>query len=188
MTGPNDIRVAVIVGSLRQGSYNQALYRAASELAPAAMRVSELSIGDLPFYSPDIDQPGVVPASAEAFRTGLRAADALLIVTPEYNHSLPGVLKNALDWASRPYDDAPIHGKPAAVMGASGGATGAARAQVHLRTISGALRLHLLASPNVMIGSAAQKFDVSGTLTDDSTRDQVAKLLSALVDWTRRLG
>ncbi len=188
MTEPNEITVAVIVGSLRNGSYNQALYRAALELAPSTMHIRELSIADLPFYSPDVDKAGQLPLSAETFRAELRAASALLIVTPEYNHTLPGVVKNALDWASRPYDDAPIHEKPAAVMGVSGSATGAARAQLHLRSIAGALRLHLLASPNVMVGNAAEKFDAAGNLTDEPTRQQVAGLLTALEAWTRRLG
>lgn len=187
MTEENEIHVAAMVGSLRRGSYNQALYRAALELAPSTMRLRQVSIADLPFYAPDIDQPGEAPLSAETFRADLRAADALLIVTPEYNHSLPGVVKNALDWASRPYDDAPIHDKPAAVMGVSSGATGAARAHLHVRSIAGALRLHLLASPNVMVGNAAAKFDQSGNLTDQATRDQVQSLMVALEAWTRRL-
>ena len=186
-TGTAEITVAAMVGSLRGGSYNQALYRAALELAPSTMRLQALSIGDLPHYSPDVDQPGELPVAAERFRADLRSADALLIVTPEYNHSLSGVLKNALDWASRPYDDAPVHDKPAAIMGASGSATGAARAQLHLRSISGALRLLMLPSPNVMVSNAAEKFDAAGNLTDQATRDQVAKLLSALEAWTRRL-
>lgn len=188
MTETNEIHVAVMVGSLRKGSYNQALYRAALELAPNTMRLRQVSIGDLPFYSPDIDQPGEAPLSAETFRAELRSADTLLIITPEYNHSLPGVVKNALDWASRPYADAPIHNTPAAVMGVSGSPTGAARSQLHLRAIAGALRLHLLASPNVMVGNAAEKFDQSGNLTDQATRDQVQSLLVALEAWTRRLG
>lgn len=188
MTETNEIKVAAMVGSLRKGSYNQALYRAALELAPGTMRLHQLSIGDLPFYTPDIDQPGAVPLSAETFRADLRSADALLLVTPEYNHSLPGVLKNALDWASRPYDAAPIHDKPTAIMGVSGSPTGAARSQLHLRSIAGALRIHLLTSPNVMVGNAAEKFDAAGNLTDQATREQVASLLAALEAWTRRLG
>ncbi|MGI8642716.1 MAG: NAD(P)H-dependent oxidoreductase [Thermomicrobiales bacterium] len=96
------MRVAAIVSSLRQGPYDQALYRSALELAPASSRLVELSIGDLPYYPPDVDQPAKAPVSAETFRAGMRSADTLLTVTPEYNHSLPGVLKNALDWASRP--------------------------------------------------------------------------------------
>lgn len=187
MTESSEINVAVIVGSLRKGSYNQALYRSALELALPTMRLKALSVADLPFYSPDIDKPGEAPLSAETFRAELRAANALLIISPEYNHSLPGVVKNALDWASRPYDDAPIHDKPGALMGVSGGATGAARAQLHLRSIAGALRLHLLSSPNVMVGNAAEKFDAAGNLTDDATRDQVSQLLLALETWTRRL-
>ena len=187
MTERDEIGVAVLVASLRQGSYNRALYRAALELAPANMRLQELPIGGLPYYAPEIDQDGITPIEAERFRDGLRAAHAMLIITPEYNHSLPGVLKNALDWASRPYSNAPIQGKPAAMMGASGSAMGTARAQLHLRGISGALRLHLLTSPSVLVGNAAEKFDATGTLTDEPTRQQVAHLLSALADWTCRL-
>lgn len=187
MTERDEMGVAVLVGSLREGSYNRALYRAALELAPANMRLQELTIGGLPYYVPEIDQDGITPIEAERFRDGLRAADAMLIITPEYNHSLPGVLKNALDWASRPYSDAPIHGKPAAVMGASGSAMGTARAQLHLRGISGALRIHLLPTPSVLVGNAAEKFDAAGTLADEPTRQNVAELLAALFDWTRRL-
>ena len=117
----------------------------------------------------------------------VRAADAILFVTPEYNYSIPGVLKNAIDWASRPYGDSAWEGKPVAMMGASIGMIGTARAQYHLRQSCVFLNMFPLNQPEVMIANASQKFDQQGNLTDQLTRDKIAELLQALVVWTRRL-
>jgi chromate reductase len=117
----------------------------------------------------------------------IRAADAVLIVTPEYNYSVPGVLKNAIDWASRPYGDSAWNGKPAAIMGASVGTMGTARAQYHLRQTFVFLNMWPLNQPEVMIGNAAERFDAEGNLTDETTKDFIRQLLQHLMDWTRRL-
>jgi chromate reductase len=142
-------------------------------------------ISEIPLYSEDVRQRGFPPA-VEAFRERIRAADALLIATPEYNYSVPGVLKNAIDWASRPPDQ-PFQDKPIALMGASGGMSGTTRAQHHLRQSFVYLDGHLLARPEVLIPAAAQKFDDEGNLTDEASRKLVADLLVALAAWTRRL-
>jgi len=118
----------------------------------------------------------------------IRAADAVLIVTPEYNYSIPGVLKNAIDWASRPYGDSAWNGKPAAIMGASVGTIGTARAQYHLRQVFVFLNMFPLNQPEVMIGNAAERFDKEGNLTDETTKNFIRQLLQNLVEWTRRLG
>ncbi len=118
----------------------------------------------------------------------IREADAILIVTPEYNYSVPGVLKNAIDWASRPYGDSAWNGKPAAIMGASIGAIGTARAQYHLRQMFVFLNMFAVNQPEVMIGNASERFDAQGNLTDETTKDLMRQLLQNLVDWTRKIG
>jgi chromate reductase len=127
------------------------------------------------------------PAQVADMKAKIRAADAILFVTPEYNYSIPGVLKNAIDWASRPYGDSAWSGKPAAIMGASVGAIATARAQYHLRQVMVFLNMFPLNQPEVMIGQAANKFDDAGNLTDEATREHIRKQLVALIDWTRRL-
>ena len=117
----------------------------------------------------------------------IRAADALLLVTPEYNYSIPGVLKNAIDWASRPSGDNAWSGKPAAIMGASTGAFGTARAQYHLRQVFVFLNVYAVNQPEVMIGNAAERFDAQGNLQDDMSKKLIRQLLQNLVDWTERL-
>jgi chromate reductase len=117
----------------------------------------------------------------------VREADAILFVTPEYNYSIPGVLKNAIDWASRPYGESAWSGKPAAIMGASIGAIGTARAQYHLRQMMVFLNMFPVNQPEVMIGNAADRFDANGNLTDDATKDYIRKLLQVLVEWTARI-
>ena len=109
-------------------------------------------------------------------------------MTPEYNYSIPGVLKNAIDWASRPYGDSAWNGKPAAIMGASVGAIGTARAQYHLRQMFVFLNMFPINQPEVMIGNASERFDAAGNLTDDTTKDFIRQLLQGLVTWTRRIG
>jgi chromate reductase, NAD(P)H dehydrogenase (quinone) len=174
-----------IPGSLRQGSYNRAALRAAQQLVPqdAVLEIFELH-GIPPFNQDEEQQP---PTRVAELKVRVRAADAILFVTPEYNYSIPGVLKNAIDWASRPYGDSAWNGKPVAVMGASVGLFGAARAQYQLRQVFVYLNMHAVNQPEVMIGKAAERFDGQGNLTDPKSAELIQQLLRNLVDWTRRL-
>lgn len=179
------MKVLGISGSLRKASYNTAALRAARELAPAGIVIELAEIGDIPIYNEDLRAAGL-PASMERLRAQMRAADALLFVTPEYNYSIPGVLKNAIDWASRPPDQ-PFDGKPVAIMGVTGSLLGTARAQYHLRQMLVWLNAFPINKPEVFIGQAASKFDGDGRLTDETTRGLVRQLLEALEQWTARL-
>jgi chromate reductase, NAD(P)H dehydrogenase (quinone) len=180
----DQISVFGFVGSLRRGSYNKAALRAALELAPAGMTIETFDLAPLQSYNEDVKEEGFPPPEQE-FREKIRAADALLIVTPEYNRSMSGVLKNAIDWASRPPNQ-PFNGKPTAIFGASPGMIGTAVAQYDLRRCLGVLNALVMNTPSVMIGNASEKFDEQGRLTDQPTRELIAKLLVALVDWTHR--
>ncbi len=186
MTSASPLSVLGICGSLRRGSYNGAALRAARDLAPAGMTLEIADLAGIPPYNEDIRAAGLPPAVV-SLRERIAAADALLIATPEYNFSIPGVLKNAIDWASRPPDQ-PFDGKPLAILGASPGRTGTARAQYHLRQCFVFLNAHLLNKPEVIIAGAGQLFDEAGRLTDEATRAHLARLLAALADWARRLG
>lgn len=179
------LNVLGVAGSLRKGSYNAASLRAAIELAPPDMTVEPFDIRPIPLYDEDVKAQGF-PAPVQTFREKIRAADALLIVTPEYNYSVPGVLKNAIDWASRPPEQ-PFEGKPVAIFGASPGAFGTARAQYHLRQCFVFLNAPVMLRPEIMISAAPSKFDADGKLTDQPTRDLLAQFLVALANWTRRL-
>ena len=177
------IKILGIPGSLRKGSYNLSALRAAQQLLPAD---AELEIFDLhgipPFSEEDEKNP---PARVTEFKKKIREADAILFATPEYNYSIPGVLKNSIDWASRPYGDSAWNGKPAAIMGASPGMLGTARAQYHLRQVFVFLNVFALNQPEVMIAQAASKFDAEGNLTDQRTREHISRLLQSLVEWAR---
>lgn len=174
-----------IAGSLRQNSYNRAALRAARSLAPADVQIDEFMLDGIPAYSQDNEkQP---PEHVVALKARVRAADAILIATPEYNYSIPGVLKNAIDWASRPYGDSAWAGKPVAIMGASIGTLGTARAQYHLRQCFVFLNMYPLNQPEVMIGNASQRFDEAGNLSDAQSRELIGKLIQTLSEWTRRL-
>lgn len=179
------IEVLGLAGSLRQGSYNKAALRAASELAPAGMSIATFDLAPIPLYDEDVRQRGFPPA-VEELRERIRAADALLIATPEYNHSISGVLKNAIDWVSRPPDQ-PFDAKPIAILGASPGRTGTARAQSHLRQVLAALNGLVMNRPGVLIGDAGRMFDDRGRLVDPPTRELLGTFLEALADWTRRI-
>jgi chromate reductase len=179
------IRVVGVSGSLRKASFNTAALRAAVELAPDGMTIETAEIGDLPLYNDDVRLVGY-PAPVQRFREALSAADAILLVTPEYNYSIPGVLKNAIDWASRPPSQ-PFEKKPVAIMGASPGVIGTARAQYHLRQMLVFLDAYPINKPEVMIGQAGQRFDADGRLTDEPTREFIRQMLSSLADWTQRL-
>lgn len=180
------LRVLGIAGSLRAGSYNRALLRAAGELLPEGMVLETAEIADLPAYNDDVNAQGPPPAVVE-LKSRIAAADALLIATPEYNYSIPGVLKNAIDWLSRP-PNPPLSGKPTAIMGASTGMVGTARAQYHLRQVGVFTNMLILNRPEVLIPRAQEKFNERGELTDERTRDAVRRLLEALKSWTLTLG
>lgn len=182
----DQIRILGIAGSLRKTSYNRGVLRAAVELAPEGSSVEIFELDDIPGFNQDLEQNP--PQRVIDLKQKVREADAILFVTPEYNYSIPGVLKNAIDWASRPYGDSAWNGKPAAIMGASVGAIATARAQYHLRQVMVFLNMFPVNQPEVMIGSAADKFDEQGNLTDGTTREFVSKLLVNLVEWTRRIG
>ena len=174
-----DISVLAFAGSLRQASYNRGLVRAAVEMAPAGVRVVVHDLDAIPLFNQDIEDAGD-PAAVVAFKSAIAEADALLVATPEYNHGMPGVLKNALDWASRPRVSSPLTDKPVAVMGASPGRGSSARAQAQLRdafVFTGACVMPL---PEVLIGAAASHFDDDGDLVDPELRERVGELVEAL--------
>lgn len=179
------MKVAAFTGSLRKGSFNHGLLLAALELAPQGMEIEILDVGQLPLFNQDLEMN--LPKVVADFKDKVKASDAVLIATPEYNYSIPGVLKNALDWGSRPYGNNSFDDKPAAIMGASGGMTATARAQYHLRQTFVFLNVHALNRPEVMVPTAADKFDQNGKLTDQKTRDKIKELLEALVVWHDRL-
>lgn len=172
-------------GSLRAGSYNTAALRAAQELAPEDVEIVIHDISGFPPFNQDNDANPLQMVTD--LKAAIRAADAVIFSSPEYNYSVPGHLKNVIDWASRPYGDSAWDGKPALIMGASSGATGTARMQYHLRQTMVFLNMFPLNKPEVMIGHAADKFDANGRLTDEPTRQHISKALDALVQWTRRL-
>ena len=174
-----------IAGSLRKESFNRSLLRAAQELAPEGARIETFEIDGIPPFNQD-EETNPHPRVAE-LKQRIRAADAILFVTPEYNYSIPGVLKNAIDCASRPYGDSAWTGKPVAVMGASVGTLGTARAQYHLRQTFVFLNMYPVNQPEVMVSNAHKRFDQEGKLTDDTTKQLVQQLLSELVNWTKRL-
>jgi chromate reductase, NAD(P)H dehydrogenase (quinone) len=181
----NPLVILGIAGSLRKGSYNLATLKAAQQLAPEGSRIDIFDIDGLPGFNQDHEQDP--PARVVEMKKTVRAADAILFVTPEYNYSVPGVLKNAIDWASRPYGDSAWTGKPVAVMGASVGTHGTARAQYHLRQMFVYLNMYPVNQPEVMIPTAHKRFDENGNLTDELSRKLISELLAELVRWTKRL-
>lgn len=174
----SEITILGIVGSLRKDSYNHAALKAARELAPEGAALELIELHGIPVFNQDEEM--ALPAAVAEFKRRILAADAILFATPEYNYSVPGVLKNAIDWASRPFGESAWTGKPAALMGASPGSLGTARAQYHLRQILVAFDMPVVNRPEVMIANAAQRFDQEGRLTDLPTREQIRKLLAAL--------
>ena len=179
------IKILGFAGSLRKDSYNKSLLRAALELVPKDAELETFDLEGIPPFNQD--QENQPPEKVKEFKAKIRAADAILIVTPEYNYSIPGVLKNAIDCASRPYGDNAFEHKPVAIMGASIGAMGTARAQYHLRQCFVFLTCFALNQPEVMVPFANDKIDKNGKLTDQKTRDKIRELLESLVAWTRRL-
>ena len=174
-----------IAGSLRAGSFNRSLLRAAQELAPAGMQITAFDLAPIPLYNADVEAKGD-PEPVAALKSAIRQADALLIATPEYNFGVPGVLKNAIDWASRPPGKSVLEGKPAALLGATPGHGGTARAQLALRQSFVFTRTAVLPGPEVLVAEAPERFGEDGTLRDESTRKHVRDLLERLVRWTNR--
>jgi chromate reductase, NAD(P)H dehydrogenase (quinone) len=180
------LRILGIAGSLRKQSFNRMALQAAAKLVPNDAVLETFDDLDQipPFNQDDEANP---PAVVAELKRRIRAADAILFVTPEYNYSVPGVLKNAIDWASRPYGDSAWSGKPVAIMSASGGIFGGARAQYALRQSFVFLNMFAVNQPEVMIGKANEKFDANGNLTDETSKKLMTQLLQNLVDWTRHL-
>jgi chromate reductase len=175
----NNMKILGIVGSLRQDSYNRFALQAAQELVPGGAVLELIELQGIPVFNQDDERAS--PAAVREFKRRILDADAILFATPEYNYSVPGGLKNAIDWASRPFGESAWLGKPAAMMGASAGGFGTARAQYHLRQILVALNMPVVNQPEVMIGNAAQRFEQGGKLSDEPTRQFIQKLLGALV-------
>jgi chromate reductase len=184
------LTIVGIAGSLRRGSYNAAVLRALPELAPAAMTIDteRAAIGEFPLYNADIQNEQGFPAAVEALGERIRAADGIVIVTPEYNYSVPGVLKNAIDWLSR-LSDQPFKGKPVALQSASPGLLGGARAQYHLRQTMVFVEALVMPKPEIFVTQASGKIDeASGRLTDEQTRDMIGQQLAAFGEFIRRVG
>ena len=173
------IGILGIVGSLRKDSYNRFALNAAQEIVPDGAVLDLIDLHGIPVFNQDDEM--APPASVLEFKRRIRSADAILFATPEYNYSVPGGLKNAIDWASRPYGESAWQRKPAAIMGASVGSLGTARAQYHLRQMLVTLNMPVVNQPEVMIGNAARVFDKAGRLTDEPTRQFIQNLLAALV-------
>ena len=179
------LRILGIAGSLRAASLNRALLRAAADLAPDGMTIEAFDLAAVPLYNGDVeavgDPPGVV-----AFKRAIAAADGVLMATPEYNHGVPGVMKNAIDWASRPPREAPLGGKPVGLIGASPGQTGTARGQSQLRQAFEFTNSYCLPQPELLVFRAHEKFDPEGRLTDAGTAEYLQRYLAAFGDWVRR--
>jgi chromate reductase len=181
------MRVMGIAGSLRRGSYNRSLIDAARELAPASITIVHFPLDEIPLYNADYDADHLRPPEVTRLKQAIVEADALLIASPEHNHSVPGVLQNAIDWASRPGLKSPLAGKPVAIMGASTSMVGTARAQQQLKlTLMSTLAL-LMPHPGVLVGQAAQKFETSGALAHEPTRQFLAAFLVDLEKWVARV-
>jgi chromate reductase len=182
---PPPLNVLGFAGSLRRESYNRALLQAAVELAPPGMTITTFDLIEVPLYNGDVEAEGD-PAGVARFKQAIRAADGVLMVTPEYNHGVPGVMKNAVDWASRPPRGAALAKKPVALLGASPGLTGTARGQSQLRQAFEFTESYCMPQPEVLVFRANEKFDAEGRLTDDRTRANLAKFLAAFGDWVHR--
>lgn len=179
------LRILGFAGSLRQGSYNRALLRAARELAPPHLSIEPFDLDLIPLYNADLEAQGD-PLPVAAFKDAIRRADGLLIATPEYNHGVPGVMKNAIDWASRPPRNAAMNGKPVGLIGASPGMTGTARGQSQLRQAFEFTNSYAMPQPELLVFHAHEKFDAQGRLTDETTRKFLQSYLAAFELWVKR--
>ena len=179
------VKVLGFAGSLRKNSYNKALLRAAVELMPKDAKLEIFDLEGIPPFNQDSEHR--MPEKVKDFKAKIKSADAILIATPEYNYSIPGVLKNAIDWASRPPRDNSFESKSVAIMSASAGMLGGARAQYHLRQVLVSLNMHAVNRPEVIVAFVEEKIDEKGNLTDEKTRKIIRQLLENLVAWTKRL-
>ena len=175
------IKILGFAGSLRKESFNRALLRNADKFVPDNARLEIFELDGIPPFNQDTEKE--MPQKVREFKSKIKDADAILISTPEYNYSVPGVLKNAIDFASRPYGDNPFDGKPVAIMSASIGMLGGARAQYHLRQIFVFLNMYPINRPEVMVNFATDKFDSEGSLLDETSRELIGELIQNLVDW-----
>lgn len=189
MSGSADdqLRIVGLVGSLRARSYNRMLYRTACELAPASLDIEEAEIGTLPLYNADLDLEEARPEPVVRLRTAISEADGVLIVSPEYNHAVPGVLQNAIDWSSRPGMRSPFRDRPVGFMGASGGLIGTARGQQHLKLVLMSMLALPMPHPGILVTRASSHFDDDGTLVDEPTREMLADYMTAFEAWIRRV-
>lgn len=176
------INVLGFAGSLREGSFNKMLINNAKELAPGHMKIEIFDLAGIPLYNYDVEQQSD-PERVREFKQAIREADGVLIATPEYNHGVPGVTKNAIDWASRPPREAPLNKKPVGILGASPGLTGTARGQSQLRQAFEFTNSYCMPQPEILVYRAHEKFDEDGNLTHDKTREYLGKYLEALHEW-----
>ncbi|MBI2852928.1 MAG: NAD(P)H-dependent oxidoreductase [Chloroflexi bacterium] len=181
----SEITILGFAGSLRKGSYNKAILRAAGEVLPPNTRLEIFDLEGIPLFDQDLEM--TPPQRVAEFKSKIRAADAILIATPEYNYSVSGVLKNAIDCASRPYGDSAFDGKPVAIMSASIGMLGGARAQYHLRQCFIFLNMTPVTRPEVFVGQADKKVDENGRFTDEVGRKLIKELVENLVKLTVRM-
>jgi chromate reductase len=180
-----ELSILAFAGSLRRGSFNRALLRAAADLAPDRMRIAIFDLAEVPLYNGDVEAEGD-PEPVARLKRAIAAADGVLMATPEYNHGVPGVMKNAVDWASRPPGGAPLAGKPVGIIGASPGSTGSARGQSQLRQAFEFTNSFCMPQPELLVARAHEKFDPKGNLTDPETGRYVARYLTAFAAWVRR--
>ena len=181
------LTIVGLAGSLRRGSFNRALLRAAQELAPPNLTIDIVELIEVPLYNGDVEAQGDPPTVAELKRA-ISAADGVLFVTPEYNHGVPAVMKNALDWASRPPGSAVLAEKPVGIIGASPGITGTARGQSQLRQAFEFTNSYCMPQPELLVFKAHEKFDAAGNLTDDATAKYLVRYLVAFERWVRTFG
>jgi chromate reductase len=179
------VKVLGFAGSLRAGSFNWALLRAAQKLAPEGLTIGIFDLAVVPLYNGDVESAGD-PPGVTALKDAIRVADAVLMVTPEYNHGVPGVMKNAVDWASRPARTAVLNSKPVGIIGASPGQVGTARAQSQLRQAFEFTNSYCMPQPEVLVFRAHEKFDAAGDLTDATTAKFLAAYLEAFKAWALR--
>lgn len=182
LSNSTDMRVLAFAGSLRKESFNKALLRAAKEVSPEGMQIELLDVNQVPLYNADVEDAGD-PEGVKAFKDAIQAADGLLISTPEYNHGVSGVTKNAIDWASRPARKSVLERKPVGIIGASAGMTGSARGQSQLRQAFEFTNSYCMPQPEILVPRAQEKFDDAGRLTDQKTRELLASYLEAFAKW-----
>lgn len=177
------LRFVGICGSLREGSYNRLLLKAAGECLPKYVQFSILDVSEIPIYNQDLEAP-TMPSSVLELKRQVEAADALLISTPEYNYSIPGMLKNVIDWLTRPSGQSSLNEKPVAIMGGTPGNYGATMAQNHLRQILNALNMHTVNRPGILVPQIHLKFNEQGQLTDETLKGLLKDLMNALIKRT----